>query len=220
MTSATADAAYFSNHERRLRLPWSLYHRELDQLVLGAVERFGRAPRVLVVGAGLAPLIEGAPLDTEHFACDLDARAIDACRARHPLMAARFAVCPGPYQLPDEPRDVDVVVAKEVIEHVDDPARFAAALASRVRVGGELVLTTPNYGAPWLLPLLERTALEWIARRDGFSRRDIHPSRFDLERLARLDAGAGMTLVEARRTSTTWALFARFRRIAPCSPPR
>ncbi|MCC6646621.1 MAG: hypothetical protein IT374_13750, partial [Polyangiaceae bacterium] len=72
------DAAYFSNHERRLRLPWSLYHRELDQLVLAAVERFGPSPRVLIVGAGLAPVIEGAPLGADQYACDLDARAVEA----------------------------------------------------------------------------------------------------------------------------------------------
>ncbi|MCC6646168.1 MAG: methyltransferase domain-containing protein, partial [Polyangiaceae bacterium] len=184
------------------------------------VERFGPSPRVLIVGAGLAPVIEGAPLGADQYACDLDARAVEACRERYPWRASRISLCPGPYELPAEPRDVDLVVAKEVIEHVDDPARFAAVLASRVRVGGELALTTPNYGAPWLLPLLERTALEWVARRDGFSRRDIHPSKFDEERLARLDAGPGMRLVEHVRTRTSWALFARFRRVAPCSPSR
>ena len=38
----------------------------------------------------------------------------------------------------------DLVTCLEVIEHVDDPARFAAELAGKLAPGGLLILSTPN----------------------------------------------------------------------------
>lgn len=38
----------------------------------------------------------------------------------------------------------DVVIAGEIIEHLDDPGAFLSLLHDLVRPGGELVLTTPN----------------------------------------------------------------------------
>ena len=175
---------YFDNHARRERFPWSLYHASLSRQVARAIAAQGTQPRVLVVGCGLEPFVGGQSL-ARYYGCDVDARAIARCRRMHPEARERLAVCPGEYELPsggefDEP--FDVVVAKEVIEHVVEPARWARVLASRVRWGGQLVLTTPNYGSLSTLGLLERTLLEWIARRDGYSRRHIHPSKFTAKR--------------------------------------
>jgi 2-polyprenyl-3-methyl-5-hydroxy-6-metoxy-1,4-benzoquinol methylase len=46
----------------------------------------------------------------------------------------------------------DLLIAGEVIEHLDDPGAFLAGLHRLVRPGGELVVTTPN-AAGWLNPL-------------------------------------------------------------------
>lgn len=203
--------SYFDNHDRRLRFPWSLYHGELSRRVAGAIRSVGPTPRVLVVGCGLEPTIPGAPPGAEIWACDLDPRAIEVCRARHPELAGRLAVSPGPYALPAElAGPFDVVVAKEVIEHVEDPTRFAEVLAKAVAPGGKLVLTTPNYGRLSTLPILERTILEWIARRDGSSRRHIHPSRFDRARLAHLAVPLRLESIAVTRTG--WALVGVWRR--------
>lgn len=172
---------------------------------------------MLVVGCGLEPWVPGAD-NAEYFGVDLDGSAIEECRLRNPESASRLAVCPGPYQLPStEPfdRPFDAVVAKEVIEHVPDPERWARELAARVAPGGELLITTPNYSCWSTLSLLERTVLEALARWDGYSRRDIHPSRFTRRRLASLALGPEMSLVEIRTTRTGWALFARWRRADP-----
>jgi 2-polyprenyl-3-methyl-5-hydroxy-6-metoxy-1,4-benzoquinol methylase len=131
-------------------------------------------------------------------------------------MSERLATCPSSSSLPDEGgfrNTFDFVVAKEVIEHLPSPAPWARMLAKKVRPGGSLVLTTPNYGRFSTLPLLESTVLELVARRDGYSRRYIHPSRFDTASLAALDTGPGMTLVGVEPTWTRWAMIGRWQRI-------
>lgn len=207
---------YFANHMRRMRFPWSLYHAELDRRIGRLVRAVGPAPRVLVVGCGLEPTVPGGPEDAQYYACDVDARAIEDCRRRFPAMQDRLALCPDSNELPFEGAfagQFDVVLAKEVIEHVDAPEAWARTLARRVGVGGELILTTPNYGRFSTLPWIERTILEWLARRDGYSRKHIHPSRFDKRRLAGLRLDSGMRLVGVERAFTGWTLVGGWRRV-------
>jgi SAM-dependent methyltransferase len=106
----------------------------------------------------------------------------------------------------------DVIVAKDVVEHLTEPARWARVLVDRLATGGDLVLSTPNYGRGSTLDVLERTVLEAVARRDGYSRRHIHPSRFDAGLLGALDLGSGVRLVEVVTTWNRWALVGRWRR--------
>ena len=211
------EAPYFENHRRRDRFPWSLYHRDLSQRLARTLDAYGSAPRVLVVGCGLEPEIDGAPPGTLFHGCDLDARAVEECARLHPHLAARLAVCPSENALPTTGNfaaPFDVVLAKEVVEHLIDPAPWARMLASRVRVGGSLVLTTPNYSRLSTLPYLEATVLEWIARRDGYSRKHIHPSKFSRRTLAKLDVGAGMTLARVEVAWTGWTLLGVWKRVA------
>ena len=214
------EAPYFINHERGRRFPWSLYHRDLDRRLARAIARTGRvSPRVLVVGCGLEPRVDlqGRMSDVQFFACDSDARAIAECKKRYPEMEGRLAVCPTGNELPTEPAFMtpfDVVLAKEVVEHLPSPEPWAQALAARVALGGALLLTTPNYGSLSLLGLLERTVLEAIARRDGYSRANIHPTKFTRRRLSLLDVGPGMQLVRVETTWTGWALLGHWKRVA------
>ncbi|MBS2019359.1 MAG: class I SAM-dependent methyltransferase [Deltaproteobacteria bacterium] len=215
----TAAAPYFVNHDRRLRFPWSLYHGDLMQRLASSVRSLprrhdGSPPRVLIVGCGLEPYVEGAPSAT-YFGVDLDPGSIQTCRERFPEMADRLEVCPSPYELPSAPpfdERFDAIVAKEVIEHLEDPTRWTHMLVDRLAPGGMLLLTTPNYGTFSTLPLLERTVLEVVARLDGYSRKHIHPSRFDRKRLERLDVGAGVELLGVDATWTRWALLGRWQK--------
>ena len=205
---------YFVNHDRRRRFPWSLYHRGLERRLARAVAALPAArPRVLVVGCGLEPFVPDV-VGPIYYGADLDAASIDACRSRYPQIAERLAVCPGPYELPTTGAfaiPFDAIVAKEVIEHTGDPERWAQNLAARLAPAGELLITTPNYGALSTLPLLESTLLELLARRDGYSRKHIHPSRFTRERLEALRL-PGLELLEVEATFTRWALFGRWRK--------
>jgi SAM-dependent methyltransferase len=206
---------YFTNHDRRARFPWSLYHRPLERCLARALgSRRDGDPRVLVVGCGLEPFVPGID-HAIYYGADLDARSIATCRERFPELSERLGVCPSPYELPHEAAfdgGFDAIVAKEVVEHLGQPDRWVGALAGRLAPGGELLLTTPNYGRLSTLALLESTVLEGLARRDGYSRKDIHPSRFNRRTFRSLGVSAGLELVEVRVTWTGWALFGRWRK--------
>ena len=159
-----------------------------------------------------------------YYGADLDPESIAMCRERYPELAAHLSVCPNAYELPSGGAfDVafDAIVAKEVLEHLDNPEHWMTVLAQRLAPGGELLITTPNYGRFSTLPLLEATLLELFARRDGYSRKHIHPSRFTCERLRRLPV-PGLELVQLESTFTRWALFARWRKttVATHGEPR
>jgi hypothetical protein len=80
-----------------------------------------------------------------------------------------------------------------------------------LKPGGLVFLTTPNYASKALVTL-ERTALEMVARSRGFSRKDLHPTKFDSERLRALLARVGFTRLDLLPISFGWVLAAYARR--------
>ena len=48
---------------------------------------------------------------------------------------------------------------------------------------------------------------------DGFTRRDIHPSRFDARSFAALEVGDGMKLVSVKAAWFGWALIGHWKRV-------
>lgn len=187
---------YFVNHPRASKFPWSIYHRPLEthlRRFLAAVARETPEPAVLVVGAGYLHELAGLPSTLRLTAVDVDDRVtrnLAALRDPRLVHCATIADAAdlegmGPFR---------AVYAKEVIEHILDVERYARVLARVLEPGGSIWLSTPNYGDPWL-PLLESTVLEAIGRLSGYSRKDIHPTRFSVERLRALLLGAGFTEV-------------------------
>jgi len=202
-------ADYFANHARARQFPWTLYHQPLERdlarfLVTVANER----PRgdVLVVGCGLLHELDAAPDGLAFHVVDIDARAVDAVLDRRdPRIAGGQVVAP---ERPIEVgRAFAAIYAKEVVEHVLAWPSWLVGLRRALVPGGRLWLSTPNYGEPWL-PALESTILELVARRSGFTRRDIHPTRFSRGSLARGLRAAGFADVEVHPTRTRLALTA------------
>jgi SAM-dependent methyltransferase len=200
-------ADYFANHARARQFPWTLYHQPLER----DLERFlgeaaGDAPRgeVLVVGCGLLHEIDAAPPGLSFHVVDIDARAVDAVLAR-----GDARITGGSVVAPEAPIDLGrpfaAIYAKEVVEHVRAWPMWLVGLRRALVPGGRLWLSTPNYGEPWL-PALESTVLELVARRAGFSRREIHPTRFTRGSLARGLRAAGFEQVEVKATPTRLAL--------------
>ncbi|HEX4515423.1 MAG TPA: methyltransferase domain-containing protein [Kofleriaceae bacterium] len=199
-----SDTDYFANHERARRFPWTLYHAPLER----DLANFLAAVRghVLVVGCGLLHEIDRAPEGLRFTVADVDARAVEAVLARDdPRIEGGFVV--PPEAAIETPRRFDAIYAKEVVEHVLAWPVWLAGLRRLLVPGGKLWLSTPNYGEPWL-PAIESTVLELVARRSGFSRRDIHPTRFSRRSLARALVEAGFSDVRARVIPTRLAITA------------
>jgi 2-polyprenyl-3-methyl-5-hydroxy-6-metoxy-1,4-benzoquinol methylase len=203
---------YFANHVRARKFPWTLYHQPLEDNLarfLDTVAAEHPTGEVLVVGCGLLHEIDGAPAGLRFHVADIDARAVEAVLAkRDPRITGGSVV--EPEAAIDLGRPFAAIYAKEVVEHVLAWPAWLAGLRRALVPGGRLWLSTPNYGEPWL-PAIESTVLELIARRDGFSRREIHPTRFSRSSLARGLRSIGFDDVTARVTPTRLAIIAHAR---------
>lgn len=193
---------------------------------------------VLIVGCGLLHELDAAPEGLRFHIADIDERAVAAVLARgEPRITGGTVVAPevpidamlgrgrgrrgpaaasradaaGSHEAGEDAvrpgAGFAAIYAKEVVEHVLGWPRWLTGLRRALSPGGRLWLSTPNYGEPWL-PALESTVLELIARRSGFSRRDMHPTRFSRRSLARGLDGAGFEQVEVRVSPTRLALTA------------
>lgn len=195
---------YFVNHAKARKFPWTLYHRPLE----ADLARFLADVRgtVLVVGCGLLHELDVAPTGVEFVVADIDERAVEAVLERNDKRIVDGIVV-APEQALGFRHKFDAIYAKEVVEHVLAWPSWLAGLRRSLVHGGKLWLSTPNYGEPWL-PALESTVLELVARRDGFSRREIHPTRFSRRSLDRGLRSAGFVDVDVNVTPTRLALTA------------
>lgn len=207
------DVDYFENHRHKLRFPWSLYHRPIVE-ALGAALGASLGPEVLNVGSG--PFFELEDVDASGrrvTACDIDPRTIELARKLHgDRLYAADVVTPGA-PLPYADGRFDLVVSMDVIEHVKEPGLlpWLREIGRVTKPGGLVFLTTPNYASK-ALTFIENTALELVARRQGFSRKALHPSKFTPERLNNLLAEAGLGRIELTLISLGWVLATRARR--------
>jgi len=203
----TETTDYFANHARARQFPWTLYHQPLERDLarfLRQVAAEHPTAEVLIVGCGLLHELDAAPRALGFHVADIDARAVSAVLARRDRR-----ITGGTVVSPEAPIDLGrrfaAIYAKEVIEHVRAWPAWLVGLRRALVPRGRLWLSTPNYGEPWL-PALEATVLELVARRSGFSRRELHPTRFTRGSLARGLGAAGFEQVEVKATPTRLAL--------------
>jgi 2-polyprenyl-3-methyl-5-hydroxy-6-metoxy-1,4-benzoquinol methylase len=170
-----------------------------------------RPRRILDFGCGSGtqltrPLAEAFPA-VEILAVDDDARSIAWARRQSPPSNLHF-------DMPEAIEGVfDLVIASEVLEHVERPDRVLAALRARLGPGGRLVVTVPNgYGSYEWLSLLEAAVTLSGARRLLRRRRAAaadrdtlavspHVNFFTLGELEELFDAAGLS-VQRRRART------------------
>ena len=196
---------YFSNHRFKLRFPWRLYHepivRELESALSASV-----GDDVLNLGSG--PFFELSALRELHkrfTLCDIDPRALTLAREIHGAALAGTDVVFSGAPLPYADARFDAVVSMDVVEHLVDPLPWLRDALRVLKPGGLLFLTTPNY-ASRSLRVIENTALEAVARAQGFSRRELHPSKLDRSKLVSLLAQAGARNAVTKPISFGWVL--------------
>lgn len=203
----TSTPDYFENHRHKLRFPWTLYHRPIVS-ALGAALGKSPGPEVLNVGSG--PFFELSELDSRErtiTVCDVDPRAIELARELHDGKLAGADVIRADAPLPYPNDRFDLVVSMDVVEHLPDPGPWVRELLRVIKPEGMLFLTTPNYASKGLVTI-ERTALELVARAQGFSRKALHPSKLTPTSLRDLLESAGFCRIDLDILAFGWVLAA------------
>lgn len=102
-----------------------------------------RHERIVDVGSGIGHLIHGLSAVSDGcFALDIEAKRLILVRRKNPAIAGIYA--DGEKGLPFKDAALDVVIASELLEHLNHPERFFREVARVLKNGGILVLTTPN----------------------------------------------------------------------------
>lgn len=142
--------------------------------------------RLLDIGCFDRSLIDQA-LDRIDSAVGVDATLEPARDGRVELRRGYF-----PQDVDLEPGDFDCITALAVLEHVEDPAAFAAACQRALAPGGRVVLTVPH-------PLVDRILDLLIALRlvDGMAAEEHHG--FDVAETRTIFESAGLPLLLERR---------------------
>lgn len=121
--------------------------------VKNAIEQL-RPRDVLDIGCGTGSLLT-APLarefpDIEFLGVEPDEQTIGIARTSQDLPNLKFTPSA------ETRRQFDLVIASEVLEHVEDPGGFIEFLRGRLRPEGQLILTVPNgYGPMELASFFE-----------------------------------------------------------------
>lgn len=174
---------YFPNHSRALKFPWSLYHKPLLESLIDFLKNSKEGQEVLVVGPGAFQefsLLKQRGLKISIL--DIDPRVLKLHEEEYSQEIENYYLVDENFNGYPLEEKFDFIYAKEVIEHLVEYEIFIKKLHSCLRPDGSIWLSTPDYGF-FLLPLLEKTLLELVARFSGFSRKDIHPSKFNFQKL-------------------------------------
>jgi SAM-dependent methyltransferase len=157
------------------------------------IEEMKGHPRHLDVGCGPGTLIGLVDDRFVSTGIDISRTEIDYARQAYGSESKRFFAVPA-RALPAECRDYDVATVVEVIEHLS-PAELDDVLGAtieRLRPGGKLVVTTPNFRSAW--PLVETL----VNRFGEVNYGQQHINRFTPRRLRHLLHDLGLRDVRVR----------------------
>lgn len=118
-----------------------------NRIIRRVIDRFvpGSGIRSLDVGCGPGGMLRVLEERGEAIGVDLSDYALGYCRDQG-LQAVKGSL---PDDVPFAPGSFDLIVASEVIEHVEDDQGAAATLVGLLRPGGVLVATVPALSWMW-----------------------------------------------------------------------
>lgn len=204
-----SEEIYFANHSRAFKFPWSLYHRPLlEDLIEFLTSNRSKEMSILVIGPGdFFELGFLKDINAKVSILDIDQRVLTNIKEKNPSMDITTYLVDENFGGYPEGQRFDVIYAKEVIEHIPRYDFFLWKIKELLSENGKVWLSTPNYGY-FLLPFLEITILEFIARLSGFSRFEIHPSKFSVELLQNAMMKAGFKNLSIKETDFRFAIIA------------
>jgi SAM-dependent methyltransferase len=161
-------AEYHRMHALEERHWW---FRAKRRMVYSLLERWGSAGRMRVLDVGCGTGITLRELPAPHAGLGLDpcAEALALCRERGLAALVRGSAT----EIPLADGSMDVVLALDIVEHIDDDVRALREIARVLRSGGAAILTVPAF------PLL------WSAHDEALHHRRRYTRRLLEERLAR-----------------------------------
>ena len=180
----TIPGGYYDTVYRRHRGIQSKWHHLKFRRV---VEEMEGHRRHLDIGCGPGTLIGLLDDRFTSTGIDISHPEIDYARSEYQSDSKRFlAVCAS--ALPDDCHDYDVATVVEVVEHLapgelDDTLR---ATIDRLRPGGKLIVTTPNFRGAW--PLVEML----VNRFGELNYTSQHINRFTARKLGQLLQNLGL----------------------------
>ena len=124
---------------------WYWWHLARESIVRRMIKRFGPdSPRILDVGCGTgattASLLPFGPV----LGLDIGDTALRLARERNVTVTRANAV-----DLPVRNESFDIVVALDVLEHLDDDVAAVRSIRNALEPGGILVATVPAYECLW-----------------------------------------------------------------------
>jgi SAM-dependent methyltransferase len=184
-------AGYYDEVFSRRRGVQSKWHHLKFQRVASELEGYAQ---VLDVGCGPGTLAGNFGAGHDWAGTDLSTRQIEYAQRTYGATGARF-YRRTPATVPADEGPFDAVTMVELIEHLA-PAEADETIAQaleRLRPGGKLVITTPNFRSVW--PLLEAGVNRFGDVSYGFQ----HINRYNPGRLVRLLERHGLDTPKAEQ---------------------
>jgi len=167
---------YFDYLLRSDKFPQSIYHKPKIKITEELIESCPAGATVLDAGCGSGYIT--APFLNRYNIVGIDHQdeAVEYCKRHYPQGAYFKSELTG-NSLPVEPHSVDVVLFHDAIEHFNEPLKALELLATALKPGGKIVVSTINYSNPlWLL--LENTWHRLVAGNCRTYSKDVHPTRY------------------------------------------
>lgn len=123
-------------------------HLKRFKFILNAIENFSKTKEdvnILDVGCGTGISIT-IPLGKEGYnilGIDIDNKSVEYAKSYNIYSNVSFKCC----RVEEVEEKYDIIIASEIIEHIQDPVNFLKSLRDKLNDNGIIIITTPNgYG--------------------------------------------------------------------------